>query len=169
MKTTFQYGFLLLLFLGVLSCSSDDNTTLVSAEICANGIDDDGDGQTDCADGDCFESEDCFAMISDQRLKDNISLLEYGLAETLQLNPKRYTYIADEAAEERMGFMAQEVQLLMPELVSVDTTNKHLKLKYIDIMAVLVNAIKEQQEIIEANQQQIESLRCEIENKNYSQ
>jgi hypothetical protein len=99
---------------------------------------------------------------SDYKLKDNISFLQYGLAEALQLDAKIYTYKSDKSAEKRMGFMAQDVQTIMPELVSIDKSDQHLKLKYMDLMAVLVNAIKEQQKIIEANQRQIEMLNCEI-------
>lgn len=165
MKTKIQYILILILCLGLSSCSSDDDDNNNIAEICNNGIDDDSDGQIDCDDGDCSEYIDCEEIVSDYRLKDNISLLQYGLTEALQLDAKIYTYKSDESSEKRLGFMAQDVQLIMPELVKMDKSNKHLKLKYMDLMAVLVNAIKEQQNIIEVNQQQIEMLTCEIENQ----
>ena len=164
MKAKIQFALFLILCLGLSSCSSDDDNNNNIVEICNNGIDDDSDGQIDCEDGDCLENDDCFAINSDYRLKDNISLLQYGLAEVLQLDAKTYTYKSDESLEKRMGFIAQDVQLIMPELVSIDISNKHLKLKYMDLMSVLVNAIKEQQKTIEANNEQIEILTCEIEN-----
>lgn len=163
MKTNIRFVLILPLFIGFSSCSLDNEDGDVKTEICDNGIDDDGDGQIDCADSDCSEDDNCVVAGSDYRLKDNISLLQYGLAEALQLDAKIYTYKSDDSSEKRMGFMAQDVQSIMPELVSIDKSNQHLKLKYMDLMAVLVNAIKEQQKIIEANQQQIEMLICELE------
>ncbi|WP_298553296.1 tail fiber domain-containing protein [uncultured Algibacter sp.] len=162
MKTEIQYVLILILCLGLSSCSSEDDSNNAITEICNNGIDDDNDGQTDCDDGDCFENANCEQIFSDYRLKENISLLQYGLNEALQLDAKIYNYKSDESSEKRMGFIAQDVQLIMPELIRVDKSNKHLKLKYMDLVAVLFNAVKEQQKIIEANQQQIEILNCEI-------
>lgn len=163
MKLTIHFILILILFIGFSSCSLNDDDGDIKIEICNNNIDDDGDGQIDCADSDCSEDDNCIQAGSDYRLKDNISLLPYGLSEALQLDAKIYHYKADESSEKRMGFMAQDVQSIMPELVSIDKSDQHLKLKYMDLMAVLVNAIKEQQKIIEANQQQIEMLICEIE------
>src|SRR5688500_1971806 len=37
-------------------CGDDDPAT---AEVCTNGTDDDGDGQTDCADSDCAAAPSC--------------------------------------------------------------------------------------------------------------
>jgi len=163
MKPNIHFVLSLLLFVAFSSCSISDDDGDIKREICNNTIDDDGDGQIDCDDSDCSEDDNCVVAGSDYRLKDNISLLQYGLSEALQLDAKIYTYKADESSEKRMGFMAQDVQSIMPELVGIDKSNQHLKLKYMDLMAVLVNAIKEQQKIIESNQQQIEMLICELE------
>ena len=163
MKTKFQFVFILILCIGLSSCSNDDDVSNNIMEICNNGIDDDGDGQIDCEDGDCSDDENCVEIGSDIRLKENISSLNYGLKEVLQLEAKMYSYRSDDTSEKRMGFMAQEVQLIMPELVSMDASNERLKLKYMDLMAVLVNSITEQQKIIEANQKQIDMLTCELE------
>mgnify|MGYP003673112856 CR=1 FL=1 len=167
MKTKMQFLFLFILFLGLSSCSKDDDNNNNPLEICNNGIDDDADGQIDCDDGDCSENEACVQLGSDFKLKANISTLQYGLKEVLQLDAKTYTYKSDASSEKRMGFIAQEVQLIMPELVSMDKSNDHLQLKYMDLVAVLVNAIKEQQHTIEVNQQQIQMLACEIEKQDH--
>ncbi|MFO7824501.1 MAG: tail fiber domain-containing protein [Cyclobacterium sp.] len=163
MKPNIQILLVLILFVGFSSCSLDDDDRDIKREICNNNIDDDGDGLIDCADSDCSEDDNCVQAGSDYRLKDNISLLQYGLSEALLLDAKIYTYKSDESSEKRMGFMAQDVQSIMPELVNIDKSNQHLKLKYMDLVAVLVNAIQEQQKMIEANEQQIEMLICEIE------
>ncbi|WP_375585846.1 tail fiber domain-containing protein [Cyclobacterium xiamenense] len=163
MKTNIQFALLLSAGMAFFACSVSDDDQDPRVEICNNGIDDDGDGQADCDDGDCLEDNACMQIGSDYRIKDNIAAVPYGLNEALQLHAKIYTYKADESAEKRIGFMAQDVQAIMPELVSVDKSDQHLKLKYMDLVPVLVNAIKEQQQIIEANQQQLELLRCELE------
>ncbi|SHM97938.1 Chaperone of endosialidase [Cyclobacterium lianum] len=168
MTTKFPFALILSLGIGFLSCSVSDDEQGIKVEICNNGIDDDSDGQIDCDDGDCVEDNACIQLGSDYRLKDNISVLRYGLSEALQLHAKTYTYKADDSAEKRMGFMAQDVQAIMPELVSVDKSDQHLKLKYMDLVPVLVNAIKEQQQIIASHQQQIELLKCALENQGQS-
>lgn len=165
MKVTVRYFVILFLSLGLVACSSNDDDNNSTSEICNNGIDDDGDGQVDCADGNCSENENCTQGGSDFKIKDNITSLQYGLAEALQLDAKMYSYKADETSEKRIGFIAQDVQLIMPELVGMDVSNEHLNLKYMDMMAVLVNAIKEQQLLINANKQQIEALNCQLEER----
>ncbi|MCB9227631.1 MAG: tail fiber domain-containing protein [Chitinophagales bacterium] len=146
----------------VNSCKDGDDNN-VKTEICNNGLDDDGDGQIDCDDSDCANYSGCLA-VSDFRLKNNIATLNYGLDEILQLDAKIYTYKTDNNIK-RMGFIAQDVQKIMPELVSKNKTDDYLNFKYMDLIAVLVNAVQEQQEIIEANQQQIEVLTAQIENQ----
>src|SRR6056297_2845603 len=105
MKSNIQLILIFILFVGFSSCSLDEENGDIKREICDNGIDDDADGQIDCADGDCAEDDNCVMAGSDCRLKDNISLLQYGLSEALQLDAKIYTYKSDESSEKRMGFM----------------------------------------------------------------
>lgn len=162
MKKIFIWIPLLFGILAVNSCKDDDDNN-VKTEICNNGLDDDGDGQTDCDDADCANDNSCLT-VSDYRLKDNIATLQYGLDEVLQLDAKIYTYKTDNNIK-RMGFIAQDVQKIMPELVSKNKTDDYLNFKYMDLIAVLVNAVQEQQKVIEANQQQIEALTAQIENK----
>lgn len=40
----------------LIQCSDDENNE-TPTEICSNGIDDDGDGFTDCEDNDCAQSQ----------------------------------------------------------------------------------------------------------------
>ena len=88
---------------------------------------------------------------SDQRLKTDIINLDYGLNEILQLNPKVYKLLSEiEIAEDlntecpnRLGLIAQEVQPLMPELVSSFGVDGTLGLDYTSLIPVLIQAIKE--------------------------
>jgi hypothetical protein len=89
---------------------------------------------------------------SDVTLKKDVKEIEYGLKEVMELKPKWYRMIEDDL--EQIGFIAQDVEEVLPELVS--TSEKGMKgLSYGQLTAVLVKAIQEQQ-------QQIEELKAQI-------
>ena len=86
---------------------------------------------------------------SDIRLKENIEPLTNSLEKLLQLSGVTYSWIGQEG--KKIGFIAQEVEKVIPELVFTNN-NTEDKIKGIhmdNITAVLVEAIKEQQKIIE--------------------
>lgn len=85
---------------------------------------------------------------SDERLKANITDSSYGLNEVLQLHPRLYNYI--QGGEPDVGFIAQEVREIIPELVTGDDNSHNLGLKYGHFAPILVKAIQEQQDQIEA-------------------
>ena len=76
----------------------------------------------------------------------------------LQLNARTYYYNVEEyprfEAEKdkpQIGFIAQEVEQVLPEMVLTDGDQVGLKgVRYGQLTPVLVEAIKEQQEIIES-------------------
>jgi hypothetical protein len=87
---------------------------------------------------------------SDERLKDDITDLKYGLNEILQLRPVSYNWKNDTINQgKQFGFIAQEVQEIMPDLISEFNTIEdeeevvRLGLDKEGIYATLVNAIKE--------------------------
>jgi hypothetical protein len=96
---------------------------------------------------------------SDSRLKDNITNLTWGLKEILQLNPVSYTW-KDDTKEQgnQYGFIAQDVQKVMPELVKEFTIEGDAELGTEDVIrlglekdgiyAALVRAVQELQEQI---------------------
>ena len=89
---------------------------------------------------------------SDRRLKINITDLSYGLDEVLQLKPKEYFW-KDKPNQEQvsLGLIAQDVQDVIANIVHEgDDEEKTLSLSYIELVPVLIQAIKEQQEIIES-------------------
>ena len=89
---------------------------------------------------------------SDRRLKENIRPAAYGLAEVLRLSPALYDRL--DGRKNELGFIAQEVEAVLPELVSVaqaeGDAEPTLALNYTGIIPVLVNAIKELQQEIAA-------------------
>jgi hypothetical protein len=92
--------------------------------------------------------------ISDISLKENIRDLETGLLEVMALKPRRFDWKKETQIAEKnvAGFIAQEVETILPELVydyqyNADETKKALKMG--DILPTLVKAMQEQQKLIE--------------------
>jgi hypothetical protein len=77
---------------------------------------------------------------SDKRLKENIIPITYGLNEILKLNPVSFDWKNDNNKNKQFGFIAQEVQEVMPEAI---IEGEYLGLEKDAIYTALVNAIKE--------------------------
>lgn len=60
----------------------------------------------------------------------------------------------------RIGFIAQEVEQIFPELVFTNEVDGYKGVNYAEMSAVLVEAIKEQQTVIEKQQEEINSLKA---------
>jgi hypothetical protein len=93
---------------------------------------------------------------SDDRIKENIQPLPYGLEHLLQLVPISYELIPPmdstgavvENAEigTQFGLSAQSLQEVLPQLVSEDGDSLNLLgVRYVELIPVLINAIREQQ------------------------
>lgn len=89
-----------------------------------------------------------WTQISDRRLKKDIKSVGEVLPKVLQLNPSRYKYKSSHNNDqESIGFIAQEVQQLFPELVNDE--EDYLMLSYAEMNAISIKAIQEQQIIIQ--------------------
>jgi hypothetical protein len=93
---------------------------------------------------------------SDERLKNNITDLNYGLNEILKLRPVTYNWKNDTINQgKQFGFIAQEVQQIMPDLITEFTTIENdeevirLGLDKEAIFVAMVNAIQELKSEIE--------------------
>jgi len=97
---------------------------------------------------------------SDLRLKRDISELNYGLDEVLQLQPMQYYWKnRDNQKQKSLGLIAQDVQGIIKNIVhEANDEQKTLSISYTELIPVLVNAIKEQQSIINKQQDQIDEL-----------
>jgi len=95
-----------------------------------------------------------FTATSDSRLKKNIKTLTNALEKINQLRGVRFEFIDQTkyATGPQIGFVAQELQQVFPELVSTNAEG-FLQVNYSQMTAVLLAAIKEQQVQIEALQQ----------------
>jgi hypothetical protein len=81
---------------------------------------------------------------SDQRLKTDIADLSYGLADILKLRAVSYTWTAHPEQGTKLGFIAQEVQPIMPETVAVgDDANHTLGLNYTEFIPAIVKSIQQ--------------------------
>jgi hypothetical protein len=92
---------------------------------------------------------------SDARLKD-ITGEARGLEVINKLNPISYTWKLDGSADE--GFIAQEVEKLIPNVVHQNADDGMYSMDYGRITPLLVKAIQEQQTLIESLTARIETL-----------
>jgi hypothetical protein len=92
-----------------------------------------------------------FTDTSDRAYKKDIKDIGYGLAEVKQLQPRAYKMEVND--EDQLGFIAQEMEQVIPEVVSGEEGSKGLA--YGHLVPVLVKAMQEQQE-------QIEDLKAEV-------
>ena len=92
---------------------------------------------------------------SDIKLKTNIKTIDNALDKVLQLRGAEYDRI-DRDNQHEIGVIAQEVEEVIPELVHGDETKT---VSYGNMTAVLIEAIKEQNEIINRMRKEIEDLK----------
>lgn len=97
---------------------------------------------------------------SDARLKKNISTLTSGLATINRLRGVRYNWKDESKTENKIGFIAQEVEEVLPELVK--TREDGFKgINYAEMTAVLVEAVKELTAQVEALKAENTNLKAE--------
>ncbi len=86
---------------------------------------------------------------SDRRLKENIKPLDNSLDKILNLRGVSFTWKANPEYGTRIGFIAQEFEKVIPELAFTNPVDGYKGINYAEVTAVLVEAVKEQQKIIE--------------------
>nr|WP_321233197.1 tail fiber domain-containing protein [uncultured Psychroserpens sp.] len=100
-----------------------------------------------------------YVPVSDRRLKKSITDVESILGKISNLKLYRYLYKDQElSAKKTIGFMAQDIQPLFPELVS-QGDDGYLGLNYSGFGVLAIKSIQEQQDIIDTQEQQIEALK----------
>ena len=125
-------------------------------------------------------TQDVIAFYSDERLKDNLGKIESPLDKISKLDA--FYYVNNDLAKEKgfeddkkqIGLSAQQVKEVMPEVVHsapFDTDfdedgnmfstsgEDYLTLKYDRLVPLLVEGIKEQTEIVKAQQREIDELK----------
>ena len=94
---------------------------------------------------------------SDARLKKDVRDASYGLREVLRMRPVTYK-LKEGDGRTHLGFIAQEVQTIVPEVVTPLGQGDLLGVEYSSLVPVLAKSIQEQQTIIERQQAQIAAL-----------
>lgn len=131
--------------------------------------------------GDVFTSGGFYSP-SDSKFKKNISPMQNGILTIMELNPVTYDFDIEKypnigfSNKTEIGFIAQELKKVVPNAVSekniainatksLTSTNassieyqKFLAVDYTKLIPITVQAIKEQQTIIEAQNAKIEAL-----------
>jgi hypothetical protein len=104
-------------------------------------------------------SQAAFGTFSDSRLKENITDLPSQLDKIKAMRPVEFDFIESEGGGHQLGFIAQEVEEIYPDLVGERTDGMKTLSGLGKWEARLVKAIQEQQEQIEALQSEINTLK----------
>jgi hypothetical protein len=80
---------------------------------------------------------------SDIRLKENIEPLQNSLGKVMQLKGVSFNWKADAAKRRSIGFIAQDFEQVIPELVFTNEQDGFKGINYAEVTAVLGEAVKE--------------------------
>ena len=102
-----------------------------------------------------------FNATSDRRLKRDIKPLENSLNKITQLEGVEFIRTDDKKQEKQIGFIAQEVEKIVPEVVSTDysDSNEYKSVAYSNVTALLVEAIKELRQEVKDLKEEIRELK----------
>lgn len=107
-------------------------------------------------------SNKLYSQSSDVRLKSDISTLIDCLDKVKQISSK--SYFKGSSLETEYGFLAQDIAKLFPELVYTDKEG-YLSINYAGFLPIIVEAIKEQRNIIEAQESELFQVSKKITSK----
>ena len=106
------------------------------------------------AGGTIFATATTITAISDQRLKENVRDLDYGLNEILALQPRRFDWKEGKGSDKKddVGFVAQEFEKVLPNSVGITKAGEdgieYKNVNHGELIPTLVKAIQEQQALI---------------------
>jgi len=103
------------------------------------------------------------ACTSDERLKDNIQSIEDGILEKIQgLDAVTYTWSQDENSTTQIGFLAQQLETIFPELVATDSEG-YKSVFYSQMVPILTKGIQEIYGLMEGIFENLETQRVQTE------
>ncbi|KHD88271.1 MAG: hypothetical protein OM95_08930 [Bdellovibrio sp. ArHS] len=105
-----------------------------------------------------------FRERSDARLKQNVREIASPLERVLKLHGVRYNWKKDfyNRDADQLGLLAQEVEKVFPEAVRTDPVTGTKTVAYENLLAPMVEAIKERQKIIQRQQDEIEEIKRQL-------
>lgn len=104
-----------------------------------------------------------YTQSSDISLKSNIQDINSILERVRQLRPTSYVYNSDPTKSKTLGFIAQDVQPIFPEVVHYSEADALYGIDYSAFGVIAIKAIQEQQLIIENQQKQIDNQQKQID------
>jgi hypothetical protein len=107
-----------------------------------------------------------FYYNSDERLKKNIVSIasSTALADILALNPVTFNWIDPaQPTTTQLGFIAQQVEKIVPEIVSTNASTTMKAVDYARVTPLLVGAVQQQQAQIDAQNSKIDTQQKEID------
>jgi hypothetical protein len=111
-----------------------------------------------------------FTQASDKRFKKDIVTINNALSKVLQLRGVNYYWKNNDFPNRgfddklELGFIAQEVEAVIPEIVS-EIGDGYKGVEYSKLVALLVEAIKEQQAIIDGQKTEMADMRVELDGR----
>lgn len=94
---------------------------------------------------------------SDRNLKTNFFTLTGALAKMLSLHG--YAFEWKNTGKRDVGIVAQEVESVFPDIVKTDAATGYKSVEYANLIAPMIEAMREQQQMIERQQQEITELK----------
>jgi hypothetical protein len=108
--------------------------------------------------GGAIFAEGNIVAFSDRRKKENIETVENALETLKKLRGVYYTATNDVDQKRQVGVIAQEVEEVLPEVVTYASDVDEYGVDYGKFAGLFIESIKEQQKIIEKQQSQIDEL-----------
>jgi hypothetical protein len=109
-------------------------------------------------------SNTTFYGSSDKRLKDNIVPIINNLSKIMELQSYSYHLKSDSLKKTYLGLLAQDVREVIPEIVEgEESETEFLSISYTQLIPVLIEAMKEQQQIINAQRTFLEAAEASIQ------
>jgi len=98
---------------------------------------------------------------SDESLKHNFLHITSAsaLSKVMEMKGMYFTFKNDPENKRKLGFIAQDMEKVVPEAVFTNPVDGLKGINYAELTAVLAEAIKEQQTIIESQQEEINRLK----------
>jgi hypothetical protein len=123
-------------------------------------------------DGTIYSTNTSVQSISDIRFKENIRSLDSSIDKIMQIEPKIFDWKKGKGTGEKnvAGFIAQEIEKILPEIVSefkdnIQDSTLYKSVGYSSLIPYLVKAIQELNQKGQEQQAQIEELKQLIKNK----
>jgi hypothetical protein len=101
---------------------------------------------------------------SDRRLKKSIRPLKQSLLKLNKISGVEFVWRDRSLSQQKQyGFIAQEIKKVFPHLVYKSSDNGHLSVNYQGFIPLLLESIKQQDDIIKENRKMIVQMRREIQ------